>query len=112
MAPLAAADELAAVRAQIETLRQRERALCAALIAAPAEGRQGLWTRVEVAERVLRVFDHRLLPEAVRQDPVFWSSRHLTELRCLPLDGRMPPAGPKPVRSPLVRGDGSGLALQ
>ena len=107
MAPLPAADELAVIRAQIDRLRRRERALCAALTEGPATSRQGKVARVEVVERLLRVFDHRLLPEAVRQDPDFWCTRRHVEVRCLPLRDGLSAGFP-----PLSAHETPGLPLQ
>ncbi len=75
------ADELASVRVQIARLKARERALREALIA-DDQGRIGRWTRAEVVERAVRLFDHRLLPEPIREDPMFWRERRMIEVLC------------------------------
>jgi hypothetical protein len=96
---ISAADELARVRADIARLKAREQVLRTALLAAPEAGRIGRWARVEVIERQIRLFDHRLLPEVLRTDPRYWRERPVTELRCLPVEARgpshwVPPARP------------------
>lgn len=75
------ADELASVRVQIARLKARERMLREALIA-DERGRVGRWTRAEVVERAVRLFDHRLLPEPIREDPMFWRERRMVEVLC------------------------------
>lgn len=85
MQQMAAADELAMIRGQISRLRHREKALRDALIAAPEDQRDGRWSRVELVETVVRVFDHRLLPDTVRTDPLFWRERVMTQLNCVPI---------------------------
>lgn len=88
----APADELAMLRAEISRLRTRENALRSQLIRASEAGRIGRFVRVEVVERSMRIFDHRLLPEAVREDPAFWRDRLISEVRCLPNEARTPAA--------------------
>ncbi|MCL4674901.1 MAG: hypothetical protein KJZ59_02460 [Pararhodobacter sp.] len=88
MPSLSPADELAMIRAQISGLRTREQDLRAALIDAPDAARHGHWSRVEVVTRTVRVFDHRLLPEGLRDDPCYWRERPVIEVRCLPVQPR------------------------
>lgn len=76
------ADELTLVRERINALRSRERDLCSALIAGGEDVRLGQWSRVEVVERRVRIFDHNLLPQVLREDPLFWRDRVLTEVHC------------------------------
>lgn len=90
MALMALADELAAIRDRITQLKAREQELRRLLIDAPQEARQGEQARVEVVTRTIRLFDHRLLPEAIRDEPLYWREREVTDLRCVPLDGRAP----------------------
>ena len=91
------ADELAIVRARIAHLRKREAALTMALIAMPPGARDGQWTQIDVVERRLRLFDHRLLPPGVRDDPAFWRDRDVTEVRCTAAgDGVIPAAVLRP----------------
>ncbi len=82
MQPMAQADELAMVRSRIAQLKLRERELREALVAADGEARLGRWTRAEVVERRLRVFDHRRLPAALRDEPLFWRDRILRDVTC------------------------------
>ena len=90
MHPMAPADELALIRAQITRLRDRERDLQRSLMDVPEGARCGRWSRAEVVTRTLRVFDHRLLPQTLRDDPMFWRERSIRELRCLPVQTRQP----------------------
>ena len=91
MPSLSPADELASVRAELARLKARERALCDALVAAPDCARIGQWTRAEVGARSLRLFDHRLLPPEIRENPLFWRERQAVEVTCHPLDGALSP---------------------
>jgi len=87
MPSLTPADELASVRAEIARLKARERALCDALMTGPACARDGRWTRIEIASRQIRLFDHRLLPAEIRDDPLFWRERQSVEVLCHPIEG-------------------------
>jgi hypothetical protein len=78
----AAADELAEIRAEIARLRLREAALRAAILKAPDTVAEGRWTRVEVAERRLSVFDPARLPAEIRDDPRYWRERVTTAVLC------------------------------
>lgn len=84
-------DELAMVRSRITTLRAREAMLCAELEQADLLERTGQWTQADLVERRIRLFDHRLLPEGVRQDPAFWVERLRMEVRCRLRDGARVP---------------------
>lgn len=75
------ADELASTRVQIARLKARERALRQILVD-DVQARSGRWTRAEVVETRIRVFDHRLLPAPIREDPAYWRSRPLVEVLC------------------------------
>ncbi|WP_323036647.1 hypothetical protein [Pararhodobacter sp.] len=90
MHPMSPADELAMIRAQLNGLRTREQELRQDLIAAPVEGRDGRWSRADVVTRTVRVFDHRLLPQNLRDDPCYWRERAVVEVRCLPIQARGP----------------------
>ncbi|GAB4258767.1 MAG: hypothetical protein Kow0013_00880 [Pararhodobacter sp.] len=98
MHAIAPADELARIRAEIARLRDREQELRKRLLAAPEAARDGDWTRIKVSERVIRLFDHRLLPDAVRNDPRYWRERVVTELRCVPMPLRSPTPWVPPAR--------------
>ena len=108
MPSLTPADELASVRAELARLKARERALCDALTAAPACARTGTWTRAEVGSRTIRLFDHRLLPPEIRDDPLFWRERQTVEVVCHPIDTLRPM--PLVPRAPA--GQASALRLQ
>tara|TARA_R110002124_G_scaffold168068_5_gene335573 strand:+ start:1589 stop:1960 length:372 start_codon:yes stop_codon:yes gene_type:complete len=102
---LAAADELAMVRAHLAQLRKRELALKAQVLDAPPEDRDGRWHRIELVERCVRVFDHRLLPPQWRDDPLFWRDKTITQLRCVPLRARRPTPAPRPTPGPMPLSD-------
>ena len=91
---MALADELAMVRTQIAHLKLRERTVRDALICASDAARLGRWSIAEVVERRIRLFDHRLLPDALRNDPSYWNIRTHTEVTCRPIEVRPPPAHP------------------
>ncbi|MCB1398316.1 MAG: hypothetical protein H6898_01570 [Rhodobacter sp.] len=111
MHPMSAADELAMIRSRISRLKAREQELREALIAAPDSQRQGRWTRAEVVETVLRVFDHRLLPDAIRSDPLFWRDRVMTQIRCLPVEVQPPASWVPPRRDPGAPGDARSVGM-
>ena len=92
MHPIAAADELAEIRAEIARLQTREAESRATLASAPQDMLIGRWHRVEVTEqRVLR-FDTALLPREIRENPAFWRESLRTVVRTLPVQAR----GPRP----------------
>jgi hypothetical protein len=84
------ADELAVIRDRIARLKIREQDLRRLLLDASDEMRRGEHTRVEVIVRRIRLFDHRLLPDAIRDEPFYWREREVTDLFCRALDGRGP----------------------
>jgi hypothetical protein len=84
---LSPADELATLRARMAHLRRREQELRRALLDGPEAALTGDHARVEVSLRRIRIFDHRLLPEAIRDEPLYWRERDVTDLRCVPLRG-------------------------
>lgn len=92
MHPIAPADELAEIRAEIARLQSREAELRAAILAAPGEGVTGRWHRIEVTEQKVRQFDPSLLPEAIRSNPAYWRDSLRMVVRTLPLQAR----GPRP----------------
>jgi len=108
---MTAADELAMIRARISRLKAREQELREALIAAPEDARQGRWTRAAVIETVLRVFDHRLLPDPIRTDPLFWRDRVMTQVRCLPVEAQPPASWVPPRRDPGAPNDARSVGM-
>lgn len=85
------ADELADLRVEMARLEHREAVLRKMILNAP-EAAQGRWHRAEVEETVTRVFDPRLLPDDVREDPQYWRERVTQVVRCLPVSlGRPAP---------------------
>lgn len=92
------ADELAEIRAEIIRLRLRSAQLRAALIAAPAEARNGRWNGAEVSFRKRLVFNPYLLPADVRQDPRYWEdvAHHVVSVR--PLAQALKPRPGWPIR--------------
>lgn len=89
---LAAADELADIRAEIARLKLREATLRAAILSQPPE--TGRWHRVEVTEHTSRVFDAALLPAQIRDNPSYWRERITQVVKCLPVQWRA--AGERP----------------
>lgn len=92
MHPIAAADELAEIRAEIARLQSREAELRASLLAAPADMLTGRWHRAEVTEQRVRQFDAALLPREIRENPAFWRESFRMVVRTLPVQAR----GPRP----------------
>ncbi len=86
-------------------LKARERALRQILVD-DVQGRLGRWTRAEVVETQVRVFDHRLLPAPIRDNPAYWRSRPMIEVLCHEIEGSTPHA---PVA--LARGAAKPLGL-
>lgn len=106
MHPIAAADELAEIRAEIARLKTREAALRDSLLAAPPETLTGRWHRVEVTEQRVRQFDATLLPATIRDDPSYWRERVQMTVRTLPVQARLPRPG-WPIRRNAVQGERS-----
>lgn len=98
------ADELAEIRSDIARLRLREAQLRDMILKAPEAALTGRWSRVEVVESRHSVFDSRLLPMALRDDPLYRAERVVTQLRCLPLPARGPRPG-WPIRRDAGQGD-------
>ncbi len=83
---LSPADELAEVRAEIAKLKAREAVLRTAILSQePAAGR---WRRVEITEQRARVFDARLLPPQIHNNPAYWRERITQVVKCLPIQAR------------------------
>lgn len=86
MHKLSPADELAEIRAEIAKLKAREATLRTAILSQePAPGR---WHRVEITEHHARVFDARLLPSQIRDNPAYWRERVTQVVKCLPIQAR------------------------
>jgi hypothetical protein len=86
MHKLSPADELAELRAEIARLKLREATLRNAILSGdPAPGR---WHRVEVSEHRARIFDARLLPPQIRDNPAYWRERVTQVVKCLPVQPR------------------------
>jgi hypothetical protein len=86
MHKLSPADELAEIRAEIAKLKAREATLRHLILSQePAAGR---WHRVEITEHRARVFDARLLPPQIRDNPAYWRERITQVVKCLPIQAR------------------------
>lgn len=88
MHPIAAADELAEIRADIARLQSREAELRAALLVATPDMLTGRWHRVEVTEQRVRQFNPALLPKEIRENPAFWKESLRTVVRTVPVQTR------------------------
>lgn len=94
MHEISLADELADVRAQIASLKDREAALRAAILERRGQVPDGRWSRVEVVERRAQVFDKSLLPPDILRDPRYWRTRVSNYVKCVPVQvGGSRPAG-------------------
>lgn len=65
------ADELADIRAEIQRLKRREAELRAAYLTRTDMPKVGRWFKVELITQRARVFDPRLLPDAIRHNPAY-----------------------------------------
>jgi hypothetical protein len=90
MHSLSPADELADLRADIAHLKLLEAALRAKILAAPDSHAIGRWHRIEVVKTKARVFDAKLLPAAIRDDPRFYRDRVTQVVRCLAIEVKRP----------------------
>ena len=90
MHSLSPADELADLRADLARLKMLEAALRAKILASPDTTAIGRWHRIEVIETSTRVFDAKLLPDAIRDDPRFYRNRVTQVVRCLPVEAKRP----------------------
>lgn len=88
MHSLSPADELADLRADIARLKLLEAALRAKILASPDTQAIGRWHRIEVLETKARVFDAKLLPAAIRDDPRFYRDRVTQTVRCLAVEAK------------------------
>lgn len=84
-------DELAEIRAEIARLQLREAALLDLILRHKGEAMAGRWFRAQVTETRQVVFDARLLPPQIRDDPQFRRERVTQALRCVPLRFAPPP---------------------
>ena len=90
MHSLSPADELADLRADIARLKLLEAALRAKILASPDTQSIGRWHRIEVIETKARVFDAKLLPAAIRDNPQFYRNRVSQVVRCVPVEAKRP----------------------
>lgn len=90
MHSLSPADELADLRADIAHLKLLEGALRTKVLAAPDRQAIGSWHRFEVVETKVRVFDAKLLPNGIREDPWYYRDGVTQIVRCLPLEAKRP----------------------
>lgn len=88
MHSLSPADKLADLRADIARLKLLEAALRARILASPDTQAVGRWHRIEVLQTKTRVFDAKLLPTTVRDDPRFYRDRVTQIVRCLPVEAK------------------------
>jgi hypothetical protein len=75
------ADELADIRTEIARLKRREAELRAAYLTQPELPRAGRRNRVELVTQRARIFDPRLLPAELRNDPAFQRDKVTRVLR-------------------------------
>lgn len=75
------ADELSDIRAEIQRLKRREAELRAAYLTRPDMPKVGRWFKVELVTQRARIFDPRLLPDAIRHDPAYNRERVTRTLR-------------------------------
>lgn len=90
MHSLSPADELFELRADIARLKLLEAALRAKILASPDTQAIGRWHRIEVDETKARVFDVKLLPDAIRDDPRFYRDRVSHVVRCVAVEAKRP----------------------
>lgn len=81
MHPKSPADELAEIQCQIQRLKAREAQLRSAFLSRPDLPRIGRWHRVELVLQSARVFEPRLLPAEIRNDPRYLRDRVTRILR-------------------------------
>lgn len=75
------ADELAHIRAEMKRLKSREAELRAAFLTDPEMPRIGRWHKVDLLTERRTVFEPRLLPADIRNDPRFLRDRVTRVLR-------------------------------
>lgn len=81
MTPTNPADELAEIRAEIARLKRREAELRMAFFTAPDMPKIGRMHKVELVTRRRTVFEARLLPAEIRNDPTYIRERVMRVLR-------------------------------
>ncbi|WP_295532767.1 hypothetical protein [uncultured Thioclava sp.] len=82
----APADELARIRAEIARLKHREAVLREAYLTRTDMPKIGRWTKVEIHTERRAVFDPRLLPATIRNDPTYQREKVMRLLRIAPND--------------------------
>ncbi|EEW26545.1 hypothetical protein [Rhodobacter ferrooxidans] len=101
MHKLSPADELAEIRAEISRLKAREAVLRTIFLNSPDEALIGRWSRIEVGTTRARVFDAKLLPQEIRDDPRYWRERVTQTVFCRPLAPAPTPRPGWPIRREL-----------
>ncbi|WP_417807415.1 hypothetical protein [Thioclava sp.] len=82
----APADELALVRAEIARLKRREAVLREAYLTRADMPKIGRWSKVEIRTERHAVFDPRLLPASIRNDPAYQRDKVMRVLRTAPTE--------------------------
>ena len=77
----APADELARIRAEIARLKRREAVLREAYLTRDDMPRIGRWSKVDIHTLRRMLFDSRLLPIAIRNDPAYHRQKVMRLLR-------------------------------
>ncbi|MEZ5685937.1 MAG: hypothetical protein R3D78_08590 [Paracoccaceae bacterium] len=95
---LSPADELAEIRTELARLKRREAELRMAYLTDVAMPRVGRWHKVELVTQRRTVFEPRLLPADIRNNPAFLRERVTRVLRSsrLPTPERLPELEPAP----------------
>lgn len=86
------ADELADIRAEIARLKRREAELRAAFLTQPDLPRTGRRNQVDLVVQRTRIFDPRLLPAEIRNNPAYQRDKVTRILRTTPVES--PPEAP------------------
>ncbi|MCL7465124.1 hypothetical protein [Phaeovulum sp. NW3] len=80
------ADELADIRAEIARLKRREAELRAAYLTQPDLPKVGRRMKVELVTQRSTIFDPRLLPAEIRNNPAYQREKVTRTLRTVALD--------------------------
>lgn len=93
---LSPADELAEIRVELARLKRREAELRMAYLTDAAMPRRGRWHKVELVVQRRTVFEPRLLPSEIRNDPAYLRERVMRTLRPsrLAANTSLPPPDP------------------